>query len=48
MDNENHKETWNNFTKFVTWGTVAVILVLVLMAFFYYNYFISMKIGSIN
>ena len=20
MDNENHKETWNNFTKFVTWG----------------------------
>ena len=23
MDNENHKNTWNNFTKFVTWGTVA-------------------------
>ena len=23
MDNENHKETWNNFTKFVIWGTVA-------------------------
>ena len=34
MDNENHKETWNNFTKFVTWGTVAVILILVLMAIF--------------
>ena len=34
MDNENHKNTWNNFTKFVTWGTVAVILVLVLMAIF--------------
>ena len=20
MDNENHKKTWNNFTKFVLWG----------------------------
>ena len=29
MDSENHKNTWNNFTKFVLWGTVAVILVLV-------------------
>jgi hypothetical protein len=26
MDSENHKNTWNNFTKFVLWGTVAVIL----------------------
>jgi hypothetical protein len=34
MDNENHKKTWNNFTKFVLWGTVAVVLVLVLMAIF--------------
>ena len=34
MDNENHKNTWNNFTKFVLWGTVAVIIVLVLMAIF--------------
>ena len=34
MDNNNHKETWNNFTKFVLWGTVAVVLVLVLMALF--------------
>ena len=34
MDNENHKSTWNNFTKFVLWGTVAVIGVLVLMAIF--------------
>ena len=34
MDNENHKNTWNNFTKFVLWGTVVVITVLVLMAFF--------------
>ena len=30
MDNENHKNTWNNFTKFVLWGTVAVISVLIL------------------
>ena len=35
MDNENHKNTWNNFTKFVLWGTVAVITVLVLMAIFF-------------
>jgi hypothetical protein len=34
MDNESHKNTWNNFTKFVLWGTVAVITVLVLMAIF--------------
>jgi hypothetical protein len=27
MDNKNHKSTWNNFTKFVLWGTVAVISV---------------------
>ena len=23
MDNQNHKNTWNNFTKFVLWGTIA-------------------------
>ena len=34
MDNENHKNTWNNFTKFVLWGTIAVITVLLLMAVF--------------
>jgi hypothetical protein len=34
MDDENHKNTWANFTKFVLWGTVAIILVLVLMALF--------------
>jgi len=34
MDQDSHKSTWNNFTKFVLWGTVAVILVLVLMAIF--------------
>ena len=34
MDSENHKNTWNNFTKFVLWGTIVVIVVLVLMAIF--------------
>ena len=34
MDNDDHKNTWNNFTKFVLWGTVAVISVLILMAIF--------------
>ena len=34
MDNEDHKNTWNNFTKFVLWGTVAVVFILVLMAIF--------------
>ena len=34
MDDQNHKDTWNNFTKFVFWGTAIVILVLVLMAIF--------------
>ena len=32
MDNESHKNTWKTFTKFVLWGTVAVVMVLVLMA----------------
>jgi len=34
MDNQSHKDIWSNFTKFVLWGTVAVISVLVLMAIF--------------
>jgi CHASE3 domain sensor protein len=34
MDIKHQKETWNNFTKLVTIGTVAVILILVLMAIF--------------
>ena len=32
MDNKDHKDTWNYFTKFVLWGTLAIIVVLVLMA----------------
>ena len=34
MDDQNHKNTWNNFTRFVLWGTVAIVCVLVLMAIF--------------
>ena len=34
MDNENHKKTWNNFTKFVLWGSTAVVIILILMAIF--------------
>jgi len=34
MDNEDHKTTWNNFTKFVLWGAVAVFVILFLMAIF--------------
>ena len=26
MDNESHKKTWNNFTKFVLWGSVSVVV----------------------
>ncbi len=34
MDNNDHKKTWNNFTKFVLWGSVVVVMVLILMAIF--------------
>ena len=34
MDNETHKKTWDNFTKFVLWGSIAVVIILVLMAIF--------------
>ena len=47
MDNEDHKKTWNNFTKFVLWGTVAVVMVLVLMAIFLLQNKL-MKIGSLS
>ena len=32
MDNKDYKNTWNNFTKFVLWGTVLVIVLLVILA----------------
>ena len=44
MDNESHKNTWNNFTKFVLWGSLAVVFILILMAIFFYK----MIIGSIS
>ena len=34
MDNNDHKSTWEGFTKFVLWGTVAVIVILVALAVF--------------
>ena len=34
MDNETHKKTWDSFTKFVLWGSVVVIVILVLLALF--------------
>tara|TARA_B100000989_G_scaffold298772_1_gene289740 strand:+ start:128 stop:238 length:111 start_codon:yes stop_codon:yes gene_type:complete len=34
MNDESHKNTWNNFTKFVLWASIAVVVVLVLMALF--------------
>ncbi|WP_075520192.1 aa3-type cytochrome c oxidase subunit IV [Candidatus Pelagibacter communis] len=32
MDNDNHKKTWENFTKFVLWGTISVIAILIVLA----------------
>jgi hypothetical protein len=32
MDNQDFKKTYNGFTKFVLWGTVAVIAILVILA----------------
>ena len=34
MDTEKHKKTWDNFTKFVLWGTISVIVILTLLAIF--------------
>jgi len=32
MSENDFKDTYNGFTKFVLWGTIAVILVLVILA----------------
>ena len=32
MSDQDYKETWNGFTKFVLWGTIAVIAILVVLA----------------
>ena len=37
MDNENHKNMEVAFTKFVLWGSVAVVVILILMAIFLYG-----------
>tara|TARA_B100000767_G_scaffold182737_1_gene170586 strand:- start:962 stop:1072 length:111 start_codon:yes stop_codon:yes gene_type:complete len=32
MGEEDQKVTWNNFTKFVLWGTFAIVVILVILA----------------
>jgi hypothetical protein len=32
MSEKEYKDTWKGFTKFVLWGTLAVIAVLVILA----------------
>lgn len=32
MNNQDHKDTWEGFTKLVLWGTIAVVLILVILA----------------
>ena len=32
MSEQDHKNTWNIFTRFVLWGTVAVIAILLILA----------------
>ena len=32
MSEQDYKETWKGFTRFVLWGTVAVIIVLIVLA----------------
>ena len=33
MSEQDHKKTWEVFTKFVLWGTTIVVLILVILAF---------------
>ena len=32
MGEHDYKDTWKGFTKFVLWGTIAVIAILVMLA----------------
>jgi hypothetical protein len=32
MSNQDYKDTWNGFTKFVLWGSIAIIAILVILA----------------
>ncbi len=34
MDDQTHKKTWEGFTKFVLWGSILVILILIMLAMF--------------
>ncbi len=33
MSDNDFKKTYNGFTKFVLWGTIAIIAILVILAF---------------
>jgi hypothetical protein len=33
-DVERHRRAWVGFTKFLTWGTAIVLIILALMAYF--------------
>jgi len=32
MSDQDYKETWKGFTKFVLWGTIIIISILVVLA----------------
>jgi len=32
MSEQDYKSTWNSFTKFILWGTIAIIAILVILA----------------
>ena len=32
MEDQDHKKTWEVFTKFVLWGTIIVVLILAILA----------------
>jgi hypothetical protein len=32
MSDQDYKDTWSGFTKFVLWGTLAIIVILIILA----------------
>jgi len=32
MNEQDYKNTWQSFTKFILWGTLAIIAILVILA----------------
>jgi hypothetical protein len=32
MSDQDYRDTWSGFTKFVLWGTLAIILILIILA----------------